>query len=102
MSDFKGPWAWDDKVWEECDPMQRAPWLIDAAGNPVLKGEIRCASEDLANLIEAAPDLLEALQALRLAREQDKYSSWEKGVPEFSKAEALADAALAKALGGKS
>jgi hypothetical protein len=39
------------------------------------------------------------LQALRLAREQDKYPSWEKGVPEFAKAEALADAALAKALG---
>lgn len=50
-------------------------------------------------LIEAAPDLLAALQALRLAREQDKYPSWEKGVPCFKEAEALADAAIAKATG---
>jgi hypothetical protein len=63
MSDFKAPWSWDDKVWEECDPMQRAPWLVDATGNPVLKGEIRCVSEELAHLIEAAPELLECLQA---------------------------------------
>ena len=52
-----------------------------------------------ARLISAAPELLAALQALRLAREQNKYPSWEKGVPEFNKAEALADAAIAKALG---
>jgi len=52
-----------------------------------------------ARLMAAAPELLEALQALRLAREQDKYRSWEKGVPEFAKAEALADAAIAKAAG---
>lgn len=48
-------------------------------------------------LIEAAPDLLAALQALRLSREQDKYRSWEKGVPMFQEAEAMADAAIAKA-----
>jgi len=46
----------------------------------------------------AAP-LVEALEALRLAREQDKYPSWEKGIPEFQKAEALADAAIAAATG---
>lgn len=51
-----------------------------------------------ARLMAAAPKLLEALQALRLAREQDKYRSWERGVPKFNEAEALADAAIAKAL----
>lgn len=51
-------------------------------------------------LMAAAPDLLGALRALRLAREQNKYPSWEKGVPEFNKAEAMADAAIAKATGG--
>lgn len=54
-----------------------------------------------AQLFSAAPDLLEALQALRLAREQDKYRSWDKGVPNFNAAEALADAAIAKATGEK-
>ena len=44
--------------------------------------------------VERIRVLREALNALRLAREQDKYPSWEKGVPEFNKAEALADAAL--------
>lgn len=52
-----------------------------------------------ATLVAAAPDLLAALQALRLAREQNKYPSWEKGVPMFNEAEAMADAAIAKALG---
>ena len=52
-----------------------------------------------ARLIAAAPDLLAALQALRLAREQNKYPSWEKGVPMFNEAESMADAAIAKALG---
>jgi hypothetical protein len=52
-----------------------------------------------ARLIAAAPDLLAALEALRLAREQDKYRSWEKGAPDFNKAEALADDAIAKAKG---
>jgi hypothetical protein len=52
-----------------------------------------------ARLVAAAPDLLAALQALRLAQEQNKYPSWEKGVPEFNKAEAMADAAIAKAVG---
>ncbi len=47
-------------------------------------------------LAERNAELLEALRALRLAREQDKYRSWEKGAPDFNKAEALADAALAK------
>jgi hypothetical protein len=56
-------------------------------------------AEANARLIAAAPELLEALQALRLAREQDKCRSWEKGVPYFAKAEALADAAIAKATG---
>ena len=38
--------------------------------------------------------LREALLALRLAHEQNKYRDWEKGVPNFKDAEALADAAL--------
>lgn len=60
---------------------------------------IRKEWEDACAVIAAAPELLEALQALRLAREQDKFHSWEKGAPEFSKAEAKADAAIAKATG---
>jgi hypothetical protein len=50
-----------------------------------------------ARLIAAAPELLEALKALYLARQQDKYRGWEIGVPNFEEAERLADAAIAKA-----
>lgn len=108
MSDFKGtpgPWTVDEEAFDNdgCpETVIRA--LKGVAGvavaidfgpnNPGMR-------EANAHLIAAAPGLFEALQALRLAREQDKYSSWEKGVPEFAKAEALADAALAKALGAK-
>lgn len=95
VSDFKAPWSWDDKVWEECDPMQRAPWLVDAAGNPVLKGDMRCASEELARLIEAAPELFEALRGL---------IGWVPGPESWHtdacpKAVERAVAAMAKALG---
>jgi hypothetical protein len=59
-------------------------------------------TEGDARLYAAASDLLVALQALRLAREQDKHRSWELGVPNFKEAEALADAAIAKATGSAS
>jgi hypothetical protein len=99
MSNFKGtPGPWETNCYGD---------LIGSDGQRVVFGgdgfSIGSGRDEvwIANgiLAKAAPDLLEALQALRLAREQDKYPSWEKGVPEFAKAEALADAALAKALG---
>ena len=65
---------------------------------PVWAKEDRAVLLASADHIEAQAErirvLREALYALRLAREQDKYPSWEKGVPEFNKAETLADAAL--------
>ncbi len=78
----------------------RVAMMMNLKGAHGLGGR-RSGAESAANcrLIAAAPDLLAALQALRLAREQDKYPSWERGVPEFNKAEAMADDAIAKALG---
>lgn len=59
----------------------------------------RHPDEELANakLIAAAPELLEALQALMESRRRDQYKGWEEGVPDFHKSEALAKAAIAKA-----
>jgi hypothetical protein len=45
----------------------------------------------------AAPELLEALQALMESRRRDQYKGWEEGCPDFHKSEALAKAAIAKA-----
>lgn len=94
-----GPWTRD-----------RYGHVVSANGQHVLFRSVTIAAsgseERLAiaeantDLATAAPELLEALQALRLAREQDKYRSWERGVPKFNEAEALADAAIAKATGG--
>ncbi|MDO9179026.1 MAG: hypothetical protein Q7U16_12045 [Agitococcus sp.] len=49
-------------------------------------------------MIDVARDLLVAVQAFRRAYEQSKYDSWSEGVPQFHKAEAMADAAIEKAL----
>jgi hypothetical protein len=65
MSEIKhasGPWQWDDEVWTEYDPAERAPWLIGADGRLILTGQIRCQTEADARLIAAAPELLEALE----------------------------------------
>ncbi|MDP9652054.1 hypothetical protein [Paraburkholderia caledonica] len=65
MSDIKhtsGPWQWDDEVWTDYDPAERAPWLIGADGRLILTGQIRCQTEADARLISAAPELLEALR----------------------------------------
>lgn len=87
------------------------PWMTNGYSSPLAGGitvfskpfglgDVAVVADEAdARLIAAAPDLLAALQALRLARDQDKYKSWERGVPEFAKAEALADAAIAKATG---
>ena len=101
MSDFNAPWAWDDSVWEECDQMQRAPWLVDAVGNPVLKGEIRCVSEEFAHLIAAAPELLNALNELR-NRVNLYFGPSEVGEAWptfFDTSMRLADSAISKAAG---
>ncbi|WP_186194440.1 hypothetical protein [Burkholderia gladioli] len=57
------PWRWDDTPWEKYDPMERAPWLVDAKDNPVLSGQISCKDEAHGRAIAAAPELVEALQA---------------------------------------
>lgn len=68
MTHTPGPWIWDDQPWLA----QSAPWLIQAANEihttSILRGEIRCESEADAYLIAAAPELLEALQAVLEAR----------------------------------
>jgi hypothetical protein len=67
MSEIKhtpGPWEWDDEVWAEYDPEQRAPWLIGSDGQQVLTGRIKCRTEADARLIAAAPDLLKTLTIL--------------------------------------
>jgi hypothetical protein len=65
MNDVKhtpGTWYWDDEVWTDYDPAERAPWLIGADGRLILTGQIRCQTKADADLISAAPELLEALQ----------------------------------------
>lgn len=59
------------------------------------------SSEDDARLIAAAPELLEALQALREADKRNQYRSWEIGVPDYVTARRLAESAIAKATGEK-
>ena len=101
MQHTPGPW--------QCSARPSGPWWHIGAGNQSVCTVHACSKKHTpvyaamfkanADLIAAAPELLAALQALRRAREQDKYPSWEKGVPEFNKAEAMADAAIAKAVG---
>lgn len=99
-----GPWVIGDENNACCDVLlgtdHNLTCSMDRRDNNTYD-EVISREEMLANakLIAAAPDLLEALQALRLAREQDKYLSWEKGAPDFKNAELLADAAIAKATG---
>lgn len=88
-----GPWEWDGSVWQY-DEQEEAPWLVqapwhDVKSKAVLSGSIRCNTEADARLIAAAPELLEALQAL-LA--ESVYESM---------ATATARAAIAKATGGE-
>ena len=95
-----GPWCVEDDHGER--------WIETAHGNDdtiaqVFRRSLKISAvrdkefQANSNLIAAAPDMLAALKALRLAREQDKYPSWEKGAPKFNEAEAMADAAIAKA-----
>lgn len=84
---------------------RESEFIFSGWGGELTEGE-RAVIEDRLP-VEQAPaaetaepinvQLLAALKALRLAREQNKYPSWEKGIPDFNGAEALADAAIAKA-----
>ena len=90
MNDVKhtpGTWYWDDEVWTDYDPAERAPWLIGADGRLILTGQIRCQTKADADLISAAPELLEALIAV--------VSVADRATVEFDKARA----AIAKARG---
>lgn len=92
-----GPWSWDDEVWTDYDPAERAPWLVDANGNLILTGVIRCKSEQDARLIAAAPELLEALILL----EQEMILSGNAGSADYGWKPAIEKtrAAIAKATG---
>jgi hypothetical protein len=77
MSEIKhtsGPWQWDDEVWTEYDPAERAPWLIGADGRLILTGQIRCQTEADARLIAAAPELLDLV---RTANQQSHTVMWQ-------------------------
>lgn len=87
------PWRWDDTPWEKYDPMERAPWLVDAEDNPVLSGQISCKDEAHGRAIAAAPELVEALRiALQLLTDMGAPEE-----PEDAKVLEAARAALAKA-----
>ena len=56
-------WHWDSNpIFYDVNEDQ--PWLVDNNGNRILWGEIHCDLNDNACLIAAAPELLEALEAI--------------------------------------
>ncbi|ATS39289.2 MULTISPECIES: hypothetical protein [Xanthomonas] len=61
MSETKWHWDGDGNPWEDYNTKEQAPWIVDDDGSPVLSGEIHCRSESEARLLEAAPELYEAL-----------------------------------------
>lgn len=60
MKHTSGEWQWDGNVWDY-NQEQEAPWLKSSTGEIILSGQIICKSEADAQLIAAAPELLEAL-----------------------------------------
>jgi len=56
-------WHWDSNPCDY-DVNEDQPWLIDNNGNRILWGEIHCDLNDNTHLIAAAPELLEALEAI--------------------------------------
>jgi len=97
MKEFKGTqgkWYWDSNPVGDIDYTQTAPWLV-TDNKFVIKGELSVATEQDANLIAAAPDLLEALQSLVEHLTIDD----EEGLIEFNDDIINAKAAIAKALG---
>ncbi len=94
------PWGWDGPVWDY-DIENEARWLLDAEGNPVLQGEIKCRDENHAHLIAAAPELLAACKALLVVmdcgskpRKLDEALTWREN---DELARSIAIAAIAKA-----
>lgn len=69
-----GPWCWDDNdalPWTDYDKTDHAPYLINANGRIVMSGDdIRINNAANAHLIAAAPDLLEALEAMLFSFEE--------------------------------
>ena len=72
-------WRWDGDVWDY-DPDQEAPWLFQD-GQPILTGEIKCASKiDAEYIVKACnlfPELVKMVDKLaskleRLHFESDK------------------------------
>ena len=103
-----GPWEWDSNPCNY-DPHNEAPWLWQAPWNaresaPILSGSIKCGNEADARLIAAAPDLLEALQKFvawsEAERNHEGTSFWQR-VEMLRELDDAADAAIAKATGGR-
>ena len=93
-----GPWFWDDKdalPWTDYDKTDHMPYLIDANGRIVMSGEdIRINNAANASLINAAPDLLEALKAMVSA-----YAGQVQNDGSYAVIDVSARAAIAKAEG---
>lgn len=116
MTHTPGPWVVNDfcalneadvMVWSGEDihtakPIAECAFITQAEIDSGEDGCHQLEAEANARLIAAAPDLLEALQALMESRRRDQYKGWEEGCPDFHKSEALARAAIAKATGAQS
>ena len=74
-----GPWEWDDAVWEDYDPKERAPWLMAGGSliDPVITGEVHCGEADAHYIAAASPKTVLALLAenAALAAEVERTSN---------------------------